>query len=121
MSKRILLAIFALAALVPTAWAAEAEYSGIFCAHVKRTVLESSPDLTVFMTESWGISTPGSTTKAWENSTVHCLSYVRVMGGKRSAKGSCRWTDTTGDTFIGEFEDVPDKPGAWTFMGGTGK
>jgi hypothetical protein len=30
-------------------------------------------------------------------------------------------TDPTGDIFIGEFQAVPDKPGIWTFLSGTGK
>lgn len=49
------------------------------------------------------------------------MGYSRITQGKLSATGSCLWTDPTGDTFIGEFLGVPDKPGIWTFLSGTGK
>jgi hypothetical protein len=68
-----LIAAFGLAAFAPAAWAAEAEYSGTFCGHVKRNVLESNPDVTVVATETWAIQTPTSTFKPWENATVHCV------------------------------------------------
>lgn len=120
MGKRILIAAFALAAFASAAWAAE-EYGGTFCGHVKRNVLESNADLTVVATETWAIQTPTSTFKPWENATVHCVGYQRILQGKFSGKGSCRWVDSTGDMFIGESEDQPGKPGVWTFLGGTGK
>jgi len=121
MSKVIRLALLALVVIAPTLWAAETEYSGSFCAHAKRTVLESNADVTIYLQEYWGISTPASAPKPLENATVHCIQYVRNMNGKHTAKGACVWVDSTGDTFTGETEDVPDQPGVWTFLTGTGK
>jgi hypothetical protein len=101
--------------------AAETEYSGIWCGSAKRTVLESSPELTLAMFDQFGIQTPGSTFKPWENATTHCMGYARSMQGKLTQKGACRWTDTAGDTFTGEYEALPDRPPVWTFLAGTGK
>jgi hypothetical protein len=115
--------LFALSVLgaTGTVWAVETEYSGTWCSSLKRTVLESNPEVTVSMTEQWGIQIPNSTFKPWENATAHCMSYARSMQGKVTQKGACRWTDVTGDTFTGEFEAVPDKPPVWNFLAGTGK
>jgi len=46
---------------------------------------------------------------------------VIIMQGKATSHGECLRTDADGDTFIGTFVDEPGKPGAWTFLGGTGK
>jgi hypothetical protein len=121
MGKRILLAAIAFLALASTGWAAEAEYSGMACGSAKSTILESSPELTVMTTESWFIQTPASTFKPWDNNVGRCVNYVRISAGKRFAKGSCRWVDPSGDMFIGEIEEHPDKGGTWTFLAGTGK
>lgn len=104
-----------------TLWAAETEYSGTWCGSGKRTVLESNPDVTVAVTDQFGIQTPNSTFKPFENSTTHCMGYARSMQGKLTQKGACRWTDASGDTFTGEFETIPDKLPVWTFLAGTGK
>ena len=115
--------LFALGVLggTGTVGAAETEYSGTWCGSAKRIVLESNPDVTVAMFDNVGIQTPNSTFKPWENATVHCMGYSRSMQGKLTQKGACRWTDATGDTFTGEYEQVPDKPPVWTFLAGTGK
>lgn len=115
------LATLALVGFVPGAQAVEAEYSGTFCMTSKPTILESNSDVTTLIYESWGIQTPNSTFKPWENATSRCVAYARIMGGKSTVKGSCRWVDSAGDTFTGEYEDAPDMPGKWTFLAGTGK
>lgn len=115
------LATLASVGFAPGSQAAEAEYSGTFCMTSKPTVLESNPDVTTLVFDAWGIQTPNSTFKPWENATMHCVGYMRIMAGKTTARGSCRWVDAAGDTFTGEYEDAPDMPGKWTFLTGTGK
>lgn len=115
------LAIVTLVGFVPGANAAETEYGGSWCMHVKSTVLESNPEVTTLTIEGWGITTPMSTFKPWENATVRCVGYVRIFRGKPTSIGSCRWVDSTGDTFTGEYEQAPDAQGKWTFLSGTGK
>jgi hypothetical protein len=121
MNKRAVVTTIAAMTFAMTAWGAEMEYSGTFCGIRKSTVLYSTPDLSVLSSESWGIQPSESTFEPWKNASVHCVGYVRITQGKASSTGSCLWTDPTGDTFIGEFQGVPDKAGIWTFLSGTGK
>jgi len=121
MKKPLSIAAVVLVAGCFPAWAAESQYSGTFCGHSKATVLQAGPELTLLTSEAWAIQTPESSFKPWANATVHCVGYRRVIQGKATAIGACRWTDSAGDTFTGEYRDVPGEPGLWTFLGGTGK
>ncbi len=124
MKSRNILTAFALcgaAALAGPAQAGETEYGGTFCGHWKSMTVQSSPEVSAFNTEFWGIQTPDSTFKPWANATNHCMENDIIMQGKMSAHGECLWTDADGDTFIGTYVDEPGKPGTWTFLGGTGK
>jgi hypothetical protein len=107
--------------LVGAAQAGETEYGGTFCSHSKTTILQPGPEVTAFNLESWGIQISDSAFKPWANATNHCAGNVLFVQGKASSHGECLWTDSDGDTFIGTFVDEPGKPGAWTFVGGTGK
>ncbi len=109
------------AAFAYPAQAGETEYGGTFCGHWKSTTVQSSPEVSMFNTEFWGIQTLDSTFKPWANATNHCTDNDIIMQGKMSAHGECLWTDSDGDTFIGTYVDEPGKPGTWTFLGGTGK
>lgn len=113
-------AIF-VAVFAGAAWAMEVEYGGTFCGHSKQTMLQSSPELKVFVSEAWAIEVPSSGADPWQKFSTHCLSINLAEKGKRTSKGSCLWTSPEGDTFIGEYENVPGQPGTWTFLSGTGK
>jgi len=109
--KLLSMGAVALLTVSATATAAETEYSGTVCGFAKSTMLQASPDVTVFADESWGMQTPDSTFKPWANGTVHCVQYHKVLQGKETTLGSCQWTDNTGDTFIGESTQAPDALG----------
>lgn len=109
------------AALAAPALAGETEYGGTFCGRFVSTMLQGGPEIAAFNVESWGIETPDSTFRPWAGATNHCAVNVLVLGGKATERGQCVWTDADGDTFIGSFLGEADKPGAWTFLGGTGK
>jgi hypothetical protein len=116
--------VFATMALVGFAQdvlAVETEYSGTFCISSKVTVLESSPEMTIYIAEGTGIQTPDSGFQPWANATMRCTDYARVSGGKVNSKGACRWVDASGDSFVGEYLNVPGEPGKWTFLAGSGK
>jgi len=115
------LAAFMAASAAFAAQAAETAYSGTFCGHTKTTMLQANSDATVFQFESWNIQTPDSGFKPWENASNHCIAYYRITQGKATAIGSCLWTDSDGDTFIGELSQAPDRANVWTFLAGTGK
>jgi len=121
MNKLICASGVALLATASAAFAADTEYKGTWCGHSRATVLVSSPELTVLGSETWAIEIPGSIPKTLESATVRCVGYTRVMQGKATSTSACRFTDSTGDTFTGEAQQVPDKPNVWTFLGGTGK
>ncbi len=124
MKSRNILTAFALcgaAALAGPAQAGDTEYGGTFCGHWKSMMVQSSPEVSAFNTEFWGVQTPDSTIKPLANATNHCMENDIFMQGRMSAHGECLWTDADGDTFIGTYTDEPGKPGVWTFLGGTGK
>lgn len=105
-----------------TAFATDVQYSGTWCGHSAAKVLVASPELTVVSTETWGIETPGaSKPEVLENSAVHCVGYVRILNGKSRSTSACHYTNAAGDTTTGEAVSEPDRPGTWTFLGGTGK
>ena len=114
-------ATLALVGFIPGTLAAEAEYSGTFCMSSKVTVLESNPEVTILTTDGTGIATPDSGFQPWANASLRCVGYYRISAGKRTGKGSCRWIDASGDSFVGEFDEVPGEPGKWVFLAGTGK
>jgi hypothetical protein len=97
------------------------EYEGTACGHTKVTLLQAGPELTVLVTQFWGVHTPSSTFEPWKNATLRCVSYRQILQGKVAANGACQWTDATGDTFTGETRESTGQPGQWTFLHGTGK
>lgn len=114
-------AVIGMATAPAAAAAAEMEYSGTFCNHSISTMVQAGPDAVALQIEAWGIQTSDSTFKPWANATNHCLGDILILQGKMSGHGVCLWTDADGDTFLGEWTDAPSKPGAWNFLGGTGK
>lgn len=114
------LAVVTLIALAGGAVAAEAAYDFVACTHGKRTALEVNGDYAAFSTEGWGV-VASSTTKDWENASTHCIGYLRVVAGKPTGKGVCKWAQLSGDTAIGEYEFSATAESKWTWLSGTGK
>lgn len=112
--------LVAVAALAPRAFGAETAYDFVACGNSKITMLEARADLTAFGVELLGIVAT-STTKEMENMTQHCLGTMRVVDGKQTGKGMCKWTDPAGNTFVGEWEMNATGEGTWVFLSGTGK
>ena len=106
---------------VAASHAAEADYKLTACGQQTAVMLQSGPDLTVFSAQARYAIAPPAVPKVFDNIAGHCVGYFRITDGKFTHMGSCRWTDPDGDTFIGESVMVPDKPGVWTFLSGTGK
>jgi hypothetical protein len=115
-------AAVALAMGAGTAFAADVEYGGTWCGHSAAKALIAGPELTILSTETWAIETPGtSKPEVLENAAVHCVGYIRILQGKSTSTSACHFTNAAGDTLTGEAVSEPDKPGRWTFLGGTGK
>jgi hypothetical protein len=112
----------ALSALLWTALAAmgaESTYDFTVCTHSRYTPLEANADIVTFGVENWGV-VASSATKFWEQASTHCVGYIRVMAGKTVGKGTCRWTEATGGTAVGEWEYPPNGEPTWTWLSGTG-
>lgn len=114
------LTVLALATVVAVPAAArEVPYDFVVCNHSLNTPLEAGPDLVAFGVEQWGI-VASSTTPEFENATTHCVGYLRIVGGKPSGKGMCKWFTSAGDTSVGEWEIPANGDGRWTWLAGTG-
>lgn len=100
--------------------AAESAYDFTVCTHSRYIPLEANADIVSFGVENWGVVS-SSTTKAWENASTHCVGYIRILGGKLTGKGTCRWLDAGGDSAVGEWEYPSAGDPAWTWLSGTGK
>jgi hypothetical protein len=108
----------AAAATLSTAWSAEVAYDITVCTHGRTAMLESNPEITAFGVESWGIVTNASVPQ-WEKATTHCVGYTRVVNGKGSGKGVCKWVFANGDTGVGEWEIPAVGEPAWTWLMGS--
>lgn len=116
------LGAFMAASAALAAQATETDYTGLtVCGHSKITMLSADPDVMVSLWEFNGVVPAEAAFKGLQNATAHCMGYQRILHEKRFATSACLWTDASGDTFIGEDVDVPDKPAVWTFLSGTGK
>ena len=83
-------------------------------------VVEASPELRVQAIENWAINT-STAVKDWEKATKHCVGYVRIMDGKPTGKGACKWQDATGDSAIFEWEIHANGDYTVAWLGGAGK
>ena len=119
MRLHLTLVAAATAALAFGATAQEVPYDFVACTHTKVTMLESTPDFAAYGSESWG-TVATSTTKEWENASTHCLGYVRVVSGKPSGKGTCKWVFASGDSAVGEYE-YGDAGAKFAWVAGIGK
>ena len=120
MKRRLNLLVIAMFAFAPTTWAAESAVDFVKCSSAKITPLNVGGDITAIGMENWGIVASGST-KEFENSSTHCVGFLRVIGGKRAGRGMCKILDPGGNTVLGEFEILGPGEGSWEFLAGTGK
>lgn len=107
------------ASLATSVSAREVAYDFVVCNHTRHTPLDAGPEGVAFGVEQWGI-VASSTTPEFENATTHCVGTMRVVGGKPSGKGMCKWFSAAGDTALGEFEVPPSGENRWTWLWGTG-
>jgi hypothetical protein len=120
MKRHLIFLGIVLMGFAPSLWATAIKYDYVACVNAKITPLVKAPDFIGFNVESWGI-VASSTTKEMENATTHCMGYGRVMGGKQAGQGVCKWTDTAGNTFVGQYDVTAPGEGTWTFLTGTGR
>ena len=100
-------------------WGRDVDYDFVVCNHARLTMLEANGDIVAFGVEQWG-TVASSTTKDFEKATSRCVGSMRVVGGKRSGKGLCKWFNMAGDTAIGEWELSEAGEASWKWLAGTG-
>lgn len=114
------LIVLIVAAMAQPAIAAEVSYDFTACTSGRRIAVEANADIVSFGIETWGV-VASSTTAFWEKASTHCVGYIRVAGGKPIGKGTCKWTESGGDTAVGEWEYPTSGDPSWTWLSGTGK
>jgi hypothetical protein len=98
--------------------AAAESYDLTNCSVSTMTTVSASQELTVLAIDSKGIARSNTDKKAFDNSTYHCATVVRIMGSNRSGVGFCKFMDPDGDFVVGETDQ---SAGVWKFLHGTGK
>jgi hypothetical protein len=112
---------FGLAMFIPVAQADQPQpYDITVCGSATVTMLSASKELTVFIVESRSITRSNHTNKHFDNATAHCGYVVRVMNGKMTGNGYCKFMDPEGDITVGE-TTIDGAEGTWKFLQGTGK
>jgi hypothetical protein len=111
---------FVVALLAQAVFAVETSYDFTVCNQGRKIPLEANAEIVSFGVESWGV-VAHSTTRFWEQASTHCVGYIRVVGGRAVGKGTCKWTETGGDTAIGEWEYPVMGDPSWIWLSGTGK
>lgn len=112
--------VLAFATVTQGAFAVDTAYDFTACTTGKRIAVEANADIVAFGLESWGV-VASSSTSFWEKASTHCVGYIRVANGKPIGKGTCKWTESGGDTAVGEWEYPSTGDPVWTWLSGTGK
>ncbi len=100
---------------------AEEPYDITNCFAGTVTMLSASKELTVFSTESNGITQSHLENKAFNDDTTHCVGILRKMAGESVLVGYCKYMDPDGDFTIGQYRQKGTEAGKWEFLQGTGK
>jgi len=106
--------------LAPAARAAEVTYDLVHCGSMKPTVLEAREGVFVMVMDYYDI-VASSTNKDWASATAHCGGHWRVVDGKESSGGVCKWVLPSGDTAVLEWKGTGPGEGSVVFLSGTGK
>jgi hypothetical protein len=115
------LAVTVAGLIAPAAWGADIAFDYVHCGNEKYTQLDTpTSSVRAVGVEGWKI-VASSTTKDFENATLHCLGYWRDVEGKVASRGVCKGTDPAGNTWIGEWELTAPGEGTFVFLNGTGK
>ena len=116
----ILVTLAAGVASLPAVADAAESYDITSCGASTITTVSTSQELTVLAIDIKGIARSTTEKKAFDNSTYHCASVLRIRGNERGGLGYCKFMDPDGDFVIGE-QAVGPGDTQWKFLHGTGK
>ena len=95
-------------------------YSMTNCFSGENTMLVASKELVVFGYDIKGIVQDNLDTKVFANMSFQCVGISKIIAGKPTGQGICKFMDKDGDFIVGE--TTSDGPGGtWKAFHGTGK
>lgn len=90
------------------------------CFSGETTMLVASQELVVFSYDLKGICRSNNDDKLSDNSSFQCVGISRVVAGKPTGQGICKFMDKDGDCIVGETTSSGAE-GTWKVIYGTGK
>jgi hypothetical protein len=96
------------------------EYDITVCGASTITTLSSSAEVTILAIDTKGIAVSNQPKKAFDNTTYHGVSLVRIAAGQRVGTTFARFLDADGDAVVGETTIAPTEM-TWRFLEGSGK
>jgi len=90
------------------------------CFSGESTMLVASKELVVFSYDLKGIVQDNLDTKAFANMSFQCVGISKIVAGKPTGQGICKFMDKDGDFIVGETASAGPE-GTWTAFYGTGK
>ena len=90
------------------------------CFSGETTMLVASQELVVFSYDLKGICRSNNDEKLFDNTSFQCVGIQRVVAGKPTGQGICKFMDKDGDFIVGETTSAGAE-GTWKVIYGTGK
>ena len=97
-----------------------AEYDLTNCWSGETTMLFVSKELVVMSYDIKGICRSNTDNKDFDNMSFQCVGISRIVAGKTTGNGYCKFIDKDGDFVVGETTSTGPE-GTWQAMHGTGK
>jgi hypothetical protein len=90
------------------------------CMAGETTMLVASKELVVFSYDFKGIVQDNLDTKTFANMSFQCIGISKIVAGKPTGQGICKFMDKDGDFIVGETTSAGPE-GTWKAFYGTGK
>jgi len=87
---------------------AQQPFDTTYCASSTMTTVSASEGLIVLSLDTKGIAWSNHENKVFDNMTFHCVAVGKIMAGKPTGTGYCKYMDPDGDFIVWELSiDVP--------------
>ena len=112
--------VFVFGCFIFTSVAHAEPYDMTNCFSGESTMLVASKELVVFGYDLKGIVQDNLDTKAFANMSFQCVGITKIVAGKTTGQGICKFMDKDGDFIVGETTST-GLEGTWKAFYGTGK
>ena len=113
-----LISVFGFCIFIPVANAEPYDITN--CWSGESIMLVASEELVVMSYDLKGICRDNLDTKAFDNMTFQCVGTSKIVAGKPTGNGYCKFMDKDGDLLVGETTSAGPE-GTWKALYGTGK